>query len=849
MKQIPTVRVCGLDKTKTSTVELGPKGGSGATGPSGASGTTGAPGATGPTGVGTTGATGVGITGATGPTGVGTTGPTGVGTTGATGVGITGATGPTGVGTTGTTGSTGVGTTGATGVGITGATGPTGTGTTGATGVGTTGATGPSGASGVGPSGATGVGVTGATGSTGLAGATGATGVGTPGATGVGTTGATGPTGVGTTGVSGATGPAGVGTTGATGVAGATGIGTTGTSGATGPSGVAGNQGATGIGATGATGPSGTAGNAGATGGVGTTGATGSAGVGTTGATGVGTTGATGSAGVGTTGATGPTGVGTTGATGATGSPGAGTTGATGVGTTGATGSPGVGTTGATGVGTTGATGPTGSTGPVGSSGATGPSGSATLAVTYANGTTGAAQTIALLDTKGGPVIVDGTSVSFSGTYALQILGVASSAVNLPRVGGLAIVAGAVAGGSPAALSVAAGAHTALTASTEDIDFLFNGTATKTWAAGALATQRDFVIKARTYAFASASVVTSAATLVIENAPQPGANATITNPLALWVQAGNSCFAGEVGIGYGSAALPSNTNGCVLGIASTAQVPLLSQSGPGPIFIQNNTSGTSGLSLGLNSDNSAWLVNCETVANDSYYPIYLNGNGGGVGIGVASGLAQSSLAVQAGVAGTVTYTGGSPTWNLFTVKPSFFVNAGSATSTTALSVVMFNGCTMQSVGTWNIIDLYTFQCPAMSMSAGQGTLPTATRSWAFWCGGNFKVSGGQQWHTTVVSGAGPYSVKAPSGGVLGDMVLQVTYASAITLNLPLIATVQSGWVVIVVDSRYAALTNNITLAPNGSDKINNVAGNYVMNLNGQSVQLIANTTTSNWELT
>ena len=846
MKQIPTVRVCGLDKTKTSTVELGPKGGSGATGPSGASGTTGAPGATGPTGVGTTGATGVGITGATGPTGVGTTGPTGVGTTGATGVGITGATGPTGVGTTGTTGSTGVGTTGATGVGITGATGPTGTGTTGATGVGTTGATGPSGASGVGPSGATGVGVTGATGSTGLAGATGATGVGTPGATGVGTTGATGPTGVGTTGVSGATGPAGVGTTGATGVAGATGIGTTGTSGATGPSGVAGNQGATGIGATGATGPSGTAGNAGATGGVGTTGATGSAGVGTTGATGVGTTGATGSAGVGTTGATG---VGTTGATGPTGSPGAGTTGATGVGTTGATGSPGVGTTGATGVGTTGATGPTGSTGPVGSSGATGPSGSATLAVTYANGTTGAAQTIALLDTKGGPVIVDGTSVSFSGTYALQILGVASSAVNFPRVGGLAIVAGAVAGGSPAALSVAAGAHTALTASTEDIDFLFNGTATKTWAAGALATQRDFVIKARTYAFASASVVTSAATLVIENAPQPGANATITNPLALWVQAGNSCFAGEVGIGYGSAALPSNTNGCVLGIASTAQVPLLSQSGPGPIFIQNNTSGTSGLSLGLNSDNSAWLVNCETVANASYYPIYLNGNGGGVGIGVASGLAQSSLAVQAGVGGTVTYTGGSPTWNLFTVKPSFFVNAGSATSTTALSVVMFNGCTMQSVGTWNIIDLYTFQCPAMSMSAGQGTLPTATRSWAFWCGGNFKVSGGQQWHTTVVSGAGPYSVKAPSGGVLGDMVLQVTYASAITLNLPLIATVQSGWVVIVVDSRYAALTNNITLAPNGSDKINNVAGNYVMNLNGQSVQLIANTTTGNWELT
>ncbi len=46
------------------------------------------------------------------------------------------------------------------------------------------------------------------------------------------------------------------------------------------------------------------------------------------------------------------------------------------------------------------------------------------------------------------------------------------------------------------------------------------------------------VWNAPTYAFASASTMTSAATMAISGAPIAGTNATITNGYALWVQGG-----------------------------------------------------------------------------------------------------------------------------------------------------------------------------------------------------------------------------------------------------------------------------------------------------------------------
>lgn len=78
------------------------------------------------------------------------------------------------------------------------------------------------------------------------------------------------------------------------------------------------------------------------------------------------------------------------------------------------------------------------------------------------------------------------------------------------------------------------------TASTEAVGVDFSLGRTSTWATGALTTQREFLIRKPTYNFVAASTLTTAATLAIEGAPVAGGFATITTPLALWVQNGLS---------------------------------------------------------------------------------------------------------------------------------------------------------------------------------------------------------------------------------------------------------------------------------------------------------------------
>ena len=103
-------------------------------------------------------------------------------------------------------------------------------------------------------------------------------------------------------------------------------------------------------------------------------------------------------------------------------------------------------------------------------------------------------------------------------------------------------------GGLPTALTVTGGAHTGLTAASEDVGANFNFSATKTWAAGAgpLAMQREVLFQAPTYVGNAVTplVITNAATVAITGAPTQGANMTLSNPLALWVQSGNTSLGG-----------------------------------------------------------------------------------------------------------------------------------------------------------------------------------------------------------------------------------------------------------------------------------------------------------------
>jgi len=81
-------------------------------------------------------------------------------------------------------------------------------------------------------------------------------------------------------------------------------------------------------------------------------------------------------------------------------------------------------------------------------------------------------------------------------------------------------------------------------------------------------------------------------------------------------------------------------------------------------------------------------------------------------------------------------------------------------------------------------------------------------------------------------------------------VIQCRYTSTgtCTITLPAISAMGRGTEYIIIDSGYNAGTNNITIARNGADKITNLSADYVLNTNGSTVRLVANTDTANWEI-
>jgi hypothetical protein len=107
----------------------------------------------------------------------------------------------------------------------------------------------------------------------------------------------------------------------------------------------------------------------------------------------------------------------------------------------------------------------------------------------------------------------------------------------------------------------------------------------------------------------------------------------------------------------------------------------------------------------------------------------------------------------------------------------------------------------------------------------------------------FKTFGSQIVKVTDVN-ATPYTV------LQTDYYLQCrrTGTGVLTVNLPAISTVGDGFVLIIKDSGYNANAFNITVVRNGADTINNVGGNYTINVDGTALVLIANDTTDDWEI-
>lgn len=111
---------------------------------------------------------------------------------------------------------------------------------------------------------------------------------------------------------------------------------------------------------------------------------------------------------------------------------------------------------------------------------------------------------------------------------------------------GQTIAPTAATSGARSLLRLTQPADTDVTTTAEQSSLYIDLTNTVTWATGTVATQRFVRISRPTVNAAASSTFTNCATFYVQNAPLAGANATLTNSYALWVDDGRSRFDGPV---------------------------------------------------------------------------------------------------------------------------------------------------------------------------------------------------------------------------------------------------------------------------------------------------------------
>lgn len=179
---------------------------------------------------------------------------------------------------------------------------------------------------------------------------------------------------------------------------------------------------------------------------------------------------------------------------------------------------------------------------------------------------TGAAPTVSAHTVAGAlygaSALAVGTLSATGVSTGLMAITIASSMVNYSSSssaqGGHNFSGTANTSGARQFFTITPSANTSSTAATEVQAFEYQ-TYTHQFASNTGVTnQREFCIKAPTYAFASATgTITNAATVYIDQAPIVGTNAAITNPYALWVDAGTSRFDGQLDLSAISAGSPN----------------------------------------------------------------------------------------------------------------------------------------------------------------------------------------------------------------------------------------------------------------------------------------------------
>lgn len=164
----------------------------------------------------------------------------------------------------------------------------------------------------------------------------------------------------------------------------------------------------------------------------------------------------------------------------------------------------------------------------------------------WAKGTLTAGTGISITNGDGAITINStGVAAGSTGDYQINSSNAFAAGVLSQSSGRLTSTATAVSSGVTPYLRLITPADTGLTASTEAPGIVFGGdasgaTVTRTRAAGATTTQREYLFTAPTYAAASATTITTAATVAITGAPIAGSNVTLTNSFGLYIATDSS---------------------------------------------------------------------------------------------------------------------------------------------------------------------------------------------------------------------------------------------------------------------------------------------------------------------
>lgn len=307
-----------------------------------------------------------------------------------------------------------------------------------------------------------------------------------------------------------------------------------------------------------------------------------------------------------------------------------------------------------------------------------------------------------------------GTELQYrsSATALAALTGSSVSGANLTLGGGLTITPTASTGSPTRALTVTAPAHTALTASTDFNNIVFDLSATQQFATGAKTLQRAMVIKAPTYSAVGSTTITEADTVVIEGPPIAGTNVTITNPMALKVGTPGAfnntlaAFGGSLN-GYYEVIMHNTSSGTLASSDFVAQA-------------DNSTNSTNFVDMGITSSTFA----------DTNYTLW----GGADAAYLFSESTSLSIATMRAGANLRFGTGGTLTANLRAVMSdsSFALTPGVATtgSPNALSLVgaahtTLTASTEASDVLFNLARTVQFSTGALtSQSAVKITAPT-----------------------------------------------------------------------------------------------------------------------------